>query len=160
MIRTGFKPPARIDPKTGEVRFSTFKKPVKAMLGTTKPIERTAMKRKARRAKPGDEPKYKAWIRLQPCVVGGELCGPADPHHVIDGHGGARKGMGQTAPDRFLLSMCRAHHNQFHAGTGFCKGWSDGKRREFQMQEVERFRAIWRDLQDLDVLQEPQRKAV
>lgn len=118
------------------------------------------MKRKPRRAKPGDEPRYKAWIRQQPCVVGGELCGSVDPHHMIDGHGEARKGMGQTAPDRFLIAMCRAHHDQLHAGTGFCRNWSAEKKREFQMQEVERFRSIWRDLNELSVLQEPARLAV
>lgn len=165
MIRTGFRPPARIDPKTGEVRFSTFKKPVKAMLG--KPgqlrkteLKRTRMKWKPRKPKLGDEPLYKAWVKRLPCCVGGLRCKKADPHHLIDGKGEARKGMSQTSPDRYLLPMCRAHHELFHAGKGIFAHFDAAQRLTFQEQECERLREIWRDLQTLAVLQEPQRRAI
>lgn len=127
----------------------------------SKPMRRTRLKVKRRRAKPGDNRKYKAWIKGFPCVVvGSKRCGRADPHHMIDGHGEQRKGMGQTASDKDCFPLCRRHHDDLHDGTGFCKGWSKEKRRIFQEQEIERFQAMWRDLQELDVLQEPLREAI
>ena len=123
-------------------------------------LKRAAMKRKPRRAKPGDDKPYKAWIKTLPCVVGGPACGKVDPHHLIDGKGDEKKGVGQTAPDRLLLPLCRAHHDQFHDRKGFCRYWDREKRHTFQQQEVERLREIWRDLNELEVLQEPARKAI
>lgn len=172
MIRTGFKRPERIDPKTGEVRFSTFKKPNKPTLGAKKTatgapaqlrkteLERARFKWKPRRPKPGDEPRYKAWVKTLCCCVGGLECGLPDPHHMINGKGDARKGMGQTAPDKYLIPMCRGHHDDFHDRKGFCFGWDDAQRLTFQEQEVERLREIWRDLNELEVWQEPARKAI
>lgn len=124
------------------------------------PLKRVAMKRRSRRRKPGDDPRYKRWIKTQPCVVGGKRCGKVDPHHLIDGKGEARKGIGQTAPDKFLIPMCRRHHDNFHDGKGIFAGWDDAQRLTFQEQEVERLQSIWRDLNELDVLQEPERLAV
>ena len=163
--RTGFSR-SPIDPKTGNLRFSTFKKPAaaKALERTAFPqkraksLERAPMKRKRRKPKPGDDPAYKAFIKTQPCVV----CGSdeVDPHHIINGKGDARKGMGQTVPDRFLLPACRQHHEEFHHRRGFCAGWDDARRLTFQEQEVERLREIWRDLNELGVVQEPQKRAI
>jgi hypothetical protein len=123
-------------------------------------LERAPFKRKHRRAKMGDDPKYKAWVKTQPCVIHGDECGRVDPHHLINGRGEARKGMGQTAPDKFLIPMCRAAHEDFHNRRGFCSGWDDDKRLEFQESEVDRPRAIWRDLTELGVLQEPEKICV
>lgn len=143
-----------LDPKTGEIRFSTFAKPTKPTLN------RTRMKVRRRRVKPGDDAPYKAWIKTQACVVCGRRGRGVDGHHLINGKGEARKGMGQTLPDKFLIPMCRKEHNQFHDRVGFCKGWTDTERLDFQEQEVERLRSIWADLQELGVLQEPARKAI
>lgn len=124
-------------------------------------LKRTVMKRKPRRARAGDDPKYKAWIRSFPCVVPGlRPCKRADPHHIIDGRGEQRKGMGQTAADKDCFPLCRAHHEDLHHGTGFCKFWTKEKRRIFQEQEIERFNEMWRDFVELGVLQEPLRKAI
>ncbi len=123
-------------------------------------LKRTPMKRRARRAKPGDEPKYKAWIKTLVCCVGGIRCDQADPHHLIDGKDDAKKGMSQTAPDRFLLPLCRYHHNLFHEGKGIFNGWDDAQRLTFQEQECERLRSIWADLNEFGVWQEPARRAV
>lgn len=135
-------------------------------LVTTKPLarvsalKRTALKRKPRRPKPGDEPRYKAFVKTLPCCVGGLRCAKADPHHLIDGNGDARKGMSQTAPDRYLLPMCRAHHELFHAGKGIFAGFDAAQRLTFQEQECERLRSIWADLNEFGVWQEPMRAAV
>jgi hypothetical protein len=147
LARTGFKRKLQSgDEKPSQLR--------------AKPLRRTAMKRKKRRPKPGDEPRYKAWIKTQACCVGGQRCGKADPHHLIDGNGDARKGMSQTTPDRFLLPMCRVHHDLFHAGKGIFAHFDQEQRLIFQEQECERLRAIWFDLETLGILQEPARRAV
>lgn len=124
-----------------------------------KALERKPLKAKRRKPKAGDEPAYKAFVKKQPCCVGGLRCGRADAHHLIDGDGEARKGMGQTAPDRFLFAMCRRHHDEFHDRKGFCRGWDNAQRLTYQQDEVSRLRAIWDDLRLLGVLQEPERKA-
>lgn len=133
---------------------------------TAKPLERvsalkrSALRRKPRRPKPGDDPRYKAWVKTLVCCVGGERCERADPHHLIDGNGDARKGMSQTTPDRYLLPMCRVHHDLFHAGKGIFAGFDAAQRLTFQEQECERLRAIWADLNEFGVLQEPLQQAV
>jgi hypothetical protein len=148
-----------VDPKTGERRFSTFAQPIGAAARTSS-LKRTRMQLRRRRAKPGDDPAYKAWIKTFPCVVGGLRCEESDPHHIIDGRGAQRKGMGQTAKDRDTFPMCRQHHDEFHDRVGFCKGWTDDERRTFQEQEIERFQALHRDKEELGVLQEPVRRAI
>lgn len=133
----------------------------KTQMKRTTMLRKTPLKAKRRRARPGDDPKYKAWIRSFPCVVQGPRpCKRADPHHIIDGRGEQRKGMGQTAADKDCFPLCRAHHEDLHHGTGFCKFWSKEKRRIFQEQEIERFNEMWRDFVELGVLQEPLRKAI
>lgn len=163
--RKPFARPDTVDQKTGRKRYSTFAAPdPKARNGEpalrAKALERKPMKRKPRRAKPGDDARYKAWVRTLMCCVDGINCDAADPHHLIDGKGEARKGMGQTAPDKFLLPLCRTHHDLFHAGKGPFAGWDDAQRLTFQEQEVERLQEIWRDLNELEVWQEPARKAI
>lgn len=172
MIRTGFKRPDRIDPKTGEVRFSTFKKPVKETLGAKRPeagkpgqlrkteLKRGPIKRKNRRARVGDNPRYLAFIRKQPCVVGGLRCKRSVPHHAIEMGGEELAGMASTAPDSDTVPLCVKHHRQFHLTQGFCKGWTKEQRRVFQQDEIIRLNAIWREHEELDVWQEPARKAV
>lgn len=54
-------------------------------------------------------PKHKAWIKTLPCVVCGNQ--PCDPAHVRTGADG---GMGLTPSDRFLLPLCRTHHDEQH----------------------------------------------
>lgn len=65
--------------------------------------------------------------------------------------------------DRFLLPLCRKHHDQFHDARdrkSFAFGWDEAKRLTFQEQECERLREVYRDLQELDVIQEPLAKAI
>lgn len=141
---------------SGNRRFSTFARPTIDKALASKLLTRKTMKRKPRRPKPGDEPAYKAFVKSMPCVVGGLRCGPADPHHMIDGRGEARKGMAQTAGDRFLLPLCRAHHEDLHAvDRGFCAGWSKEKKRAFQEAECDRMRALWAEYQETGLLIEP-----
>ncbi len=68
--------------------------------------------------------------------------------------------MGQTAADKDSFPMCRKHHEEFHGGIGFCKGWDKDQRRSFQEQEIERFNTMYAEQQELGVLQEPARRAV
>lgn len=104
------------------------------------------------------EPEFLAFLRLMPCVVKGTKCRNSDPHHPIDCEGERRKGTGQRAPDRFAFSLCRDHHEQFHHGTGFCKGWTKEQRRDWQVQENERQRAIYLEFKETGVLVEPVRE--
>lgn len=70
-------------------------------------MKRSAIKRKARRRKPGDDPKYLRWIREQPCVVPG--CAEGWWRHVEAAHFGCRS-MGLKPPDDQVLPLCASHH--------------------------------------------------
>ena len=53
---------------------------------------------------------YKAWIKTQPCVA----CGaPSDDPHHLKGVGHL-SGAGMTAPDTYLMPMCRGCHAAVH----------------------------------------------
>lgn len=126
----------------------------------TKPLRRTRMKWKPRRRRAGDDKRYLAWVRTHPCCVGGLRCKRAVAHHAIEMGGQDLAGMGSTAPDSETLPLCCRHHREFHLRQGFCKGWSDLRRRVFQQDEITRLRAIWFDLENLGVVQEPERQAI
>jgi hypothetical protein len=36
-----------------------------------------------------------------------------------------------------VIPLCHRHHLEWHAATGFCKGWAKGKRREWSDRELE-----------------------
>ncbi len=77
------------------------------------PLKRTGSLRRTgiRRTAPpeGDDEKYKAWQRTQPC----EVCGappPSEPSHV------GTRGDGQKCSDVGALPSCRDCHDAWHAG--------------------------------------------
>ena len=150
LTRSAWWPPR---PVAGERPTSSFKT-------RTSELSRSPFKWKPRRSKPGDHPAYKAWVKGQPCVVGGWRCHESDPHHIINGKGQQRKGMGQTAADRDCFPLCRRHHEEFHDRKGFSLGWDDAQRLAFQEDEILRLNKIWDDFIETGVLQEPQREAV
>ncbi len=86
-------------------------------------MKRTALKRKPRRPKPGDDPGYKRWLvencRCVVCVKMG-----LDPREyatwqyaTIDpAHTGRNAGRGLKAPDRHCAPLCRHHHDERDKG--------------------------------------------
>jgi hypothetical protein len=70
------------------------------------------------KTKPYRSEAYKAWIKTQPCV----MCGaPADDPHHLKGVGNL-SGAGLTAPDTYLMPMCRGCHTYIHEDPGY---WTD-----------------------------------
>jgi hypothetical protein len=55
--------------------------------------------------------KYLDWVKTQPCCV---CKAPADDAHHIKGLGHL-SGVGLTAPDQYVMPMCRTHHHWIHA---------------------------------------------
>lgn len=80
-----------------------------------KPIARkTAPKKRSRPKKKygwRSEP-YLRWVRSQPCVYCGRS--PAGEAHHLIGVGSGLSGMGLTAPDQYVMPLCRRHHEQIH----------------------------------------------
>ena len=70
-------------------------------------MKRSPIKRKPRRPKPGDAPKYLQWIREQPCVVPG--CAEGWSRSVDPAHFG-RRYTALKPPDSQALPVCRWHH--------------------------------------------------
>lgn len=61
-------------------------------------------------------PDYLAWVRSLPCSA----CSiqGCDAHHVI-GLGWGLSGMGLTAPDSYVMPLCRACHGEMHREPGW-----------------------------------------
>lgn len=70
-------------------------------------MKRSYIKRKPRRPKPGDDPKYLRWIREQPCVIGG--CVEWFALGVEAAHFG-RRSIALKPPDSQVLPLCPWHH--------------------------------------------------
>ena len=70
-------------------------------------MTRSPIKRKPRRPKSGDDPKYLKWIREQPCVVPG--CAGGWWRHVEAAHFGQRS-IALKPPDAEALPLCASHH--------------------------------------------------
>lgn len=86
----------------------------KTPLATRKPMKQRR-KRKASTDARWRSPEYLDWVRNRPCVFCG--LGPCDAHHVI-GLGWDLSGMGLTAPDSFVMALCRYHHAEVHKQPG------------------------------------------
>lgn len=92
------------------------KTPLKATssLKAKAPMKRSRPKKASQKPAKADSRwrsrKYLDWVKAQPCVI----CGaPADdPHHLV-GLGGL-SGMGLTAPDQYVMPVCRFHHDEIH----------------------------------------------
>jgi len=74
---------------------------------------------------------YLAWIRTLPCCVC-PLDDRTQAHHLKHGRGDRKGGMGIRVHDRLTIPKCPRHHRQFHAGTGFFKGWDKERKRMWQ----------------------------
>jgi hypothetical protein len=67
----------------------------------------------------GDDPEYIRWLRLRMCACA-TWCGrrACDPHHARrDQYGPV--GVGQRAPDRRAIAICRPCHDDYHEGRGY-----------------------------------------
>lgn len=68
----------------------------------------------------GDDPAYRAALRLMPCAIDKE-CGVVDGHH--QNHLGTR-GKGQRVPDRYCIPLSRARHDELHrVGSRYHERW-------------------------------------
>ena len=56
-------------------------------------------------------PQYLAWLREQPCSIGGTCAGQVQACHVRRGTDG---GMGLKPSDHYALPMCSQHHAEQH----------------------------------------------
>jgi hypothetical protein len=78
------------------------------MLARRKPIRRSPLKPRTRRARKNEDPAYLDWIRTQPCV----LCvswGMFQKRITEAAHVGMR-GMSQKCSDRETIPLCAEHH--------------------------------------------------
>lgn len=78
-------------------------------------MTRTPLKRKPRRPKPGDDPKYLQWIREQPCVVCDNSLPEVYhrwvwvPNNIEAAHFG-RRAIALKPHDAQALPLCAWHH--------------------------------------------------
>lgn len=71
--------------------------------------------RHVRRERPDMSPAHKRNIKDLPCCVCGAVSA-IDPHHLMHpDHGPNSRGMGRTSADKWLVPLCRTHHDEAHA---------------------------------------------
>lgn len=75
----------------------------------------------------GEDPKYLAWIREQPCLNLGHspCCGAMHAHHPQGG-----KGMGTRNHDHRAVPLCTRHHSERHSLSGAWKGFDKRRIRD------------------------------
>ena len=76
------------------------------------------------------------WLHRQPCCVTGRR--PVDVHHNTQ-----HRGLRQTSPHDQGIPLHHETHMEFHAATGFFKGWDRERRRAWQTAMVERYQTLW-----------------
>jgi hypothetical protein len=76
------------------------------------------------------------WLHAQPCVVTGRH--PVDIHHST-----VNRGLGQKSPHDQGIPLHHDTHMDFHAATGYFKGWDREQRRAWQTAMVERYQTLW-----------------
>jgi hypothetical protein len=85
------------------------------------PIKRTPVRKRSRRVKPGDNPKYRRWVitsrECVVCVKGGAIAvGHEWMRTIIDPCHTKNGGVALKGPDCTCAPLCRAHHLEYDAG--------------------------------------------
>jgi hypothetical protein len=75
---------------------------------------------------------YLAQVRKLPCLIQPCYSRKRDPHHA------GEHAKGKKAPDITAIPLCRQHHDQWHLRRGFCEGWDNARRRQWQDEMIER----------------------
>jgi hypothetical protein len=111
-----------------------------------RPASRKSIAKKRAKLGLADED-YLAWIRSLPCAVC-PLDDRTHAHHLKHGKGERRGGMGIRVHDHLTIPSCARHHRQFHAGTGYFKGWSKERKLKWQERWIARLRKRYARLSD------------
>jgi hypothetical protein len=106
-----------------------------------RPASKKAIQKKRAKLGLADE-EYLAWIRTLPCCVC-PLDDRTQAHHMKHGRGERRGGMGIRVHDKLTIPQCPRHHRQFHAGTGFFKGWDKERKRIWQEEWIGKLWKRW-----------------
>jgi hypothetical protein len=106
MKRTGFKRP---EPKPF------------ALADRKTTLQRTEMKKRARKPKAGDDKRMRDACRDEPCYlhINGVCIG--DVRTSVPAHRNEGKGMGLKVPDEFTIPACAACHFEYDQGTRFLR---------------------------------------
>lgn len=106
-----------------------------------KPLaRRSPMARKPRRARPGSDPKYLAWVRTLDCAACPFSCRDdrIHAHHTTFG-----RGIAQKTADRNAIPLCDRHHRARHSLTGWFKDWDRERIRHWEADAVAHYRALY-----------------
>ena len=87
------------------------------------------------------DPEYLRRVKWMRCHICHDW--PCDAHHIT----GA--GMGMKAHDRDTIPLCRKHHSELHSLSGYFKGWSGAKLRNWQVEAVRQTRAYLEKARDI-----------
>lgn len=107
----------------------------------TKRLQRSPMRRRPRKARPGDDRRYLAFVRGLPCCVPGT---PRGCFWGVEAHHLTGQGMALKADDRQTMPLCGAHHDDLHGFKGPFAGMTRAQRRAWQLAAIEATQALWR----------------
>jgi hypothetical protein len=112
MKRSALKPSA-FKRKPG-ASFSSFR-------SATKQLERKPMKKRARKAKPGDDRRMRDACRNEPCYLQIPGVCNGDRRTCVPAHRNEGKGAGLKNADFFTLPACFTCHTEFDQGKRFVR---------------------------------------
>ena len=72
-------------------------------------LKRTAIRRRPRRPRTGDNPAYLAWLRAQPCMI----CRPPRTCGIVEAAHVGERGLGQKCPDIEAVPLGAGHHRLY-----------------------------------------------
>lgn len=117
-----------------------YEKAMESGLKRSTPLGRSWIKRKRPRVRDDADPKYRAWLRRQPCAVPGCIARRCHAHH----HSLMESGTSKKCADRFSFSLCVRHHVPgLHSLAGFFKGWTREQLKAWQDEMCARYRAAY-----------------
>lgn len=109
------------------------------------PLKRAWIKRRPRKAKPGDDRPRLRWATTLPCAS----CNwppPSHPHHPRTG-----VGKGQKAPDADAFPLCESDprtgrlgcHDAFHDRKQRFWGWDKERAGDWEREQTAKYRALY-----------------
>jgi hypothetical protein len=107
MQRTGFA-------RKPDAPFSSFR-------SAGKELQRSPMRRRARKPKAGDDKRMREVCRDQPCYLRIQCVCIGDITTSVPAHRNEGKGMGLKVPDLFTIPACSACHFEYDQGKRFTR---------------------------------------
>ena len=113
-------------------------------------LARSPMKRRPRKARPGlDDARYLRFVRALPCCAPRRIdgFGWSGCYGIVEAHHLTGAGLSRKANDNETVPLCSKHHKNLHEFTGPFRDMTREQRRDWQLNQIRRVRALYASTQ-------------